>query len=395
MPGRELVGVTVGAVLFGVTDPRLAARGRRTGGGGRRRRAAAAGPASPAPRRRPARLVTSTTKIAGAGVLGNERRPDESCARDAAAADPGPTTRPAHNAAGVTPDVARCPPIRSASWCSPATSSTPCARSACSRASSPPRCRTARSSQPSYLGTVGARRARRRHPQQPRPGRHRRRQPRPHPRFAGADAAAVSGSWPRSPRRCSPARPARPGRTTCAAWVPRPARGAPPDAWSTASSSGPGRHRRQHDASHFQASVVQLTDNTVRVYGTDNFPASVLAAVGVDRPAAQRFTDKPYIEIGTTDAELAKIAGLLRRRRRHRLSVVRLAGGQGPRAAKVLDSDAVAQAVGQPRQPGVRRQQRGVADRREAWSPPAASSTTCDWSTRRSTSTGMHRRPAR
>ena len=32
----------------------------------------------------------------------------------------------------------------------------------------------------------------------------------------------------------------------------------------------------------------------------------MLAAVGVDRPAAQRFTDKPYIEIGTTDAELAK-----------------------------------------------------------------------------------------
>jgi iron complex transport system substrate-binding protein len=37
------------------------------------------------------------------------------------------------------------------------------------------------------------------------------------------------------------------------------------------------------------------------VWGADNFPASVLAAVGVDRPAAQRFTDKPYVEI---DAEL-------------------------------------------------------------------------------------------
>jgi iron complex transport system substrate-binding protein len=44
----------------------------------------------------------------------------------------------------------------------------------------------------------------------------------------------------------------------------------------------------------------------VRVYGAQNFPASVLAAVGVDRPAAQRFTDKPYAEIGSTDPELAK-----------------------------------------------------------------------------------------
>ena len=54
-------------------------------------------------------LVTPTTQIAGAGVLGNDRKPDDSCARDAAAADPGPPTRPAHNAAGVTPDVVQVP----------------------------------------------------------------------------------------------------------------------------------------------------------------------------------------------------------------------------------------------------------------------------------------------
>ena len=59
-----------------------------------------------------------------------------------------------------------------------------------------------------------------------------------------------------------------------------------------------------NDAPHFQASVVQLTDTTMRVYGADTFPGSVLAAVGVDRPAAQRFTDKPYIEIGITDTDL-------------------------------------------------------------------------------------------
>jgi iron complex transport system substrate-binding protein len=41
------------------------------------------------------------------------------------------------------------------------------------------------------------------------------------------------------------------------------------------------------------------------VYGAENFPASVLTTVGVDRPAAQRFTDKPYTEMGSTDAELA------------------------------------------------------------------------------------------
>jgi len=59
-----------------------------------------------------------------------------------------------------------------------------------------------------------------------------------------------------------------------------------------------------NDATHFQASVVQLTDSELRVWGADNFPASVLAAVGVDRPVAQRFTDKPYLEIGASDADL-------------------------------------------------------------------------------------------
>jgi len=60
----------------------------------------------------------------------------------------------------------------------------------------------------------------------------------------------------------------------------------------------------QNDATHFQASVVRLTENTMRVYGVDDFPGSVLAAVGVDRPAAQRFKDKPYVEIGITDQDL-------------------------------------------------------------------------------------------
>jgi len=49
---------------------------------------------------------------------------------------------------------------------------------------------------------------------------------------------------------------------------------------------------------------VQFTDTTMRVFGVDNFAGAVLADVGVDRPAAQRFTDKPYIEVGITDEDL-------------------------------------------------------------------------------------------
>ena len=41
----------------------------------------------------------------------------------------------------------------------------------------------------------------------------------------------------------------------------------------------------------------------MRIYGADNFPASVLTDVSADRPASQRFTDKPYVEIGTTDMD--------------------------------------------------------------------------------------------
>ena len=84
------------------------------------------------------------------------------------------------------------------------------------------------------------------------------------------------------------------------------ARGAAADALINGFSARADQIGASHDAAHFQASIVQLTDKTMRVYGANNFPASVLTAVGVDRPAAQRFTDKPYIEIGTTDAELAK-----------------------------------------------------------------------------------------
>ena len=42
---------------------------------------------SPAPANEPT-VITSTTRIAGAGVLGNQRRPDESCAPNPLPADP-------------------------------------------------------------------------------------------------------------------------------------------------------------------------------------------------------------------------------------------------------------------------------------------------------------------
>lgn len=60
----------------------------------------------------------------------------------------------------------------------------------------------------------------------------------------------------------------------------------------------------QTDAAHFQVSVVQLTDSALRIFGTDNFPGTVLADVGLDRPPTQRFTDQPYEEVGATDSDL-------------------------------------------------------------------------------------------
>ena len=84
------------------------------------------------------------------------------------------------------------------------------------------------------------------------------------------------------------------------------ARGAAVDGLINAFAQRAAQIGAAHDAAHFQASIVQLTTTTIRVFGANNFPASVLTAAGVDRPAAQRFTDKPYIEIGATDADLAK-----------------------------------------------------------------------------------------
>jgi iron complex transport system substrate-binding protein len=250
-------------------------------------------------------LITPTTQIAGAGVLGNDRRPDESCPRDAAAPDPGPPSRQARNAAGVTPDVVQVPaePQRIVVLSGDQLDAL-CALGLQSRvvAAALP---DGSSSQPAYLGGavhglpgVGTR---------------------TNPDLAGIAAAhpdLILGSQGLTPKLYP----------QLASIAPTVFTGAPGAAWqdnvrgvgaATARSgavdaliSGFTQRAAQiggaHDASHFQASIVQLTATTIRVYGARNFPASVLGAVGVDRPAAQRFTDKAYVEIGATDAELAK-----------------------------------------------------------------------------------------
>ena len=250
-------------------------------------------------------LVTPTTQIAGAGVLGTDRKPDDACARDATAPDPGPPTRPARNVAGVDPDVVQVPadPQRIVVLSGDQLDDL-CALGLQSRvvgAALP----DGSSSQPSYLGKalhgvpgMGTRGA---------------------PDLAGIAAAhpdLILGSVTLTPKLYP----------QLAAIAPTVFTGAPGAAWqdnlrttgaAVARSaavdgllSGFTQRANQigasHDAAHFQASIVELTADTMRVYGANNFPASVLAAVGVDRPASQRFTDKPYIELGTSDGDLAR-----------------------------------------------------------------------------------------
>jgi iron complex transport system substrate-binding protein len=268
--------------------------------------AAACGSESPpaSPPKASRSVATPTTQIAGAGVLGNDRRPDESCARDPAPADPGPSSRTAHNAAGVSPDTVQVPaePQRIVVLSGDQLDAL-CALGLQSRvvAAALPDGAT---SQPSYLGTgvhglpsVGTR------------GK---------PDLGGIAAAhpdLILGSQGLTPTMYPKLAAIAPTVFTAApgaAWEDNlravgaaTARGAAMDGLINAFSERAGQVGATHDAAHFQASIVQLTTSTVRIYGFKNFPASVLAAVGVDRPAAQRFTDKAYIEIGATDADLA------------------------------------------------------------------------------------------
>ncbi len=250
-------------------------------------------------------MITSITTVAGAPVLGNQRRPDDSCAPQPAAADPGPPTRPAPNAVGVNPPTALvAADAQRIVVLSGDQLDALCALGLQSRivAAALP---DGASAQPSYLGTV----------LRGLPGVGTRGAP-DVPAIAAAKPDLILGSQALTPQ-LYPA---------LAAIAPTVFTGAPGAAWeddlrgvgaATARTEAAGavidqftasaaQNGATHDAPHYQASVVQLTSNTVRVYGASNFPASVLKAVGVDRPMSQRFIDKPYIELSAGDADLAK-----------------------------------------------------------------------------------------
>ena len=253
--------------------------------------------------------ITSTTRIASAGVLGNDRRPDESCAPEPAPLDDGPPDREVRNATAhaVSPPVpgttlVRADPQRIVVLSGDQLDAL-CALGLQSRivAAALPDGST---EQPSYLGSVVHR----------LPGAGSRSQP-DLTAIRDAKPDLILGSVALTPQ-------AHPGLSQIA---PTVFGGPPGAAWkdnlrtvgaATGRAAAADRlvedfDRAAHktgadnDAIHFQASIVQFTDTTMRVFGADDFPARVLADVGVDRPAAQRFTDKPYAEIGISDEDLA------------------------------------------------------------------------------------------
>ncbi len=241
-------------------------------------------------------VITSTTKIGGAGVLGNQRRPDESCAPEPSPVDPGPPEREVRHAAGTTQVHADPQRIVALSddqldaLCALGLQSRIVATAPAGGASTPP----------SYLGTVvhdlpaaGSATA---------------------PDLDAIRAAApdlILGSQALTPDAYA----------ALSAIAPTVFTGPPGADWKAnlrVVGAATGRFEAAAalidgfdeaaaqtgvatDAAHFQVSVVQLTDKTLRVYGANNFAAGVLQDVGLDRPAGQRFTDRPYVEIGTTD----------------------------------------------------------------------------------------------
>lgn len=256
----------------------------------------------------PAPAPTTTTMVAGAGVLGNDRRPDESCAPEPAQPDPGPSMRSVRNADGVEPASVEVPeePERIVVL-SGDQLDVLCALGLQSRivgAALP----DGAEHQPSYLGTVV----------HDLPGVGTRSDP---------DADAIAELHP---DLILGAQGLTPDYSALASIAPTVFTGAPGAAWEdnvraigAATARGDAADAvldkfaedatetgEVSDATHFQASVVALTDDAVRVYGSANFAASVLKAVGVDRPASQRFTDKPYIEIAASDTDLAGKADL-------------------------------------------------------------------------------------
>lgn len=254
-------------------------------------------------------IITSTTRIASAGVLGNDRRPDESCAADPAPLDDGPPEREVRNATGhaITPPipettVVRADPQRIVALAGDQLDAL-CALGLQQRivAAALP---DGSQDQPSYLGTAI----------HDLPAAGTRSDP-DLDAIRSAQPDLILGSVAVTPE----------DHPALAAIAPTVFSGAPGVAWKdTLRTVGAATGRLEtanrliddfdraadktgadHDAIHYQASVVQFTDTTMRVFGTDNFAGSVLADVGVDRPPAQRFNDKPYVEVGITDEDLA------------------------------------------------------------------------------------------
>lgn len=236
--------------------------------------------------------ITSTTRIASAGVLGNQRRPDESCAPQPAPAQSPDAPRRVRNAGGGQDTELRGDPQRIVAL-SDSELDALCALGLQGRVvgTTVP--------QPSYLGTV----------LHDAPGLG--------PRDA-PDLEAIRGTAPDLILGSVSQTPA--SFTALSAIAPTVFTGGPTDwqdtlravaaatgrpAAADAVLDGFEREAREAgariDATHFQASVLQFTETAIRVFGAANFPATVLRAVGVDRPAAQRFTDTPYIELSTAD----------------------------------------------------------------------------------------------
>jgi iron complex transport system substrate-binding protein len=248
-------------------------------------------------------VVTSTTKIASAGVLGNQRRPDESCAPGPAPLD-GPPPGPIKHAAGETP--VHPDPMRIAVLAGDELDAL-CALGLQSRivAAALP---DGSDTQPWYLGTAV-------HDAPPAGTR------------SAPDLGAIAAAKPDLILGSQALTPDAYGALNAIA--PTVFSAAPGALWQSnlrMVGAATGRLRaaddliagfteqarkagEANDAAHFQASVVQLTDSALRVWGADTFPGSVLAAVGVDRPTAQRFTDKPYIEIPLGDADFSAADG--------------------------------------------------------------------------------------
>lgn len=250
-------------------------------------------------------MTTSVTKIADAGVLGNQRRPDESCAPGPVQADPAPRRVRNETAAGSdipeTTEVAGDPQrivVLSGDQLDAL-----CALGLQSRivAAALPE---GSSAQPSYLGTVV-------HDVPPAGDRNA-------PDLSAIEAAdpdLILGSAALTPgafgdlSAIAPTvftgQPGAAWRDTLRAVGAATGRAGAADDLIAGFEDAARKAGAENDAAHFQASVVQLTEDTVRVFGADNFPGSVLAAVGLDRPAAQRFTDKPYEELPATSDDFA------------------------------------------------------------------------------------------